>query len=103
AIHAALRSFIAESEWASKTDESEGAGAVLLVSDHEVTGLEAALTDAQHAYRSIIAASMHLHLDELNCLLVIGVRGLNKKIKALTKDLAACRGVKQLKVSFVKP
>jgi CopG family nickel-responsive transcriptional regulator len=72
-----------------------------VIYDHETTGLEENLTDIQHHSSDIIVSTMHIHLDERNCLLVIAIKGEAKKIQDLAKDLTTQRGIKQLKLVTV--
>jgi len=101
AIHAAIRNFITEYKWTSEA-EGMGAGAIILSYDHTVRGLEDALTGTQHSYEGVITSTLHVHLDEQNCLQMVAVRGEGGKIKELAKDLATKRGVKQLKLSIIQ-
>jgi len=102
AIQTALRNFISEYEWERRASGS-GAGAILLVYDPSVKALEHELTEIQHRHENIVTSVMHVHLDENNCLEVIAVKGDNHRIKELTRLLLKQRGIKQVKVSFVKP
>jgi CopG family nickel-responsive transcriptional regulator len=102
AVHAALRSFISDNKWI-RWEEGMGVGAITMVYDHDVKGLEEALTDIQHLHQSVISSSMHIHLDERNCLEIIAVRGYAKTIRDLAQRLMTERGVKQLRLSIVAP
>jgi CopG family nickel-responsive transcriptional regulator len=101
AIRAAMRSLITESIW---TREEQGAvvGALIIVYDHHVKGLEEKMTGIQHHYKNVVASSMHIHLDERNCLEIIAVRGESREIKNLAQKLTI-RGVKQLKQATITP
>ncbi len=101
AIHAALRNFITEYKWASEA-EGRGVGAIILLYDHTVKGLEDALTDTQHSYEDVVTSTLHIHLDEQNCLEILAIRGEGRDIKELAKELATKRGVKQLKLSIIQ-
>ncbi|MFH1327230.1 MAG: nickel-responsive transcriptional regulator NikR, partial [Candidatus Bathyarchaeota archaeon] len=74
---------------------------ITIIYEHEVKGLQEALTDIQHKYEEIINSSMHIHIDKENCLEIIAVTGKIKAIKNLTQELIKQRGVKQLKLSTV--
>jgi len=100
ALQLAMRNFIAEYKW-GKEEESEALGSLTIIYDHEVQGLEDALTDIQHHYRELIGSAMHLHLSDRECLLVIALRGQVRSIRDLTKEIIAKRGVKQAKLSIV--
>jgi len=102
AIQTALRNFMSEYAW-ERSSSGSGAGAILLVYDPNVKGVEHALTDIQHRHQKIVTSVMHLHLDEHNCLEVVAVRGENRKIRTFTQHLFKQRGIKQVKLSFLKP
>ena len=95
AVQKAMRNFITEYRFHKL--EGEGAGALLVLYDHEVPGLDGVLTDTQHVYGDVINASMHVHLDERRCLQIIAVKGDLEKIQELAKELMAKRGVIQFK------
>lgn len=100
AIQLAMRNFLTEYKWKHE-DEGVAAGTVNLIYDHEVKGSEESLTDTQHHYRDIISSTMHIHLDDQTCLLVIAVKGQVNQIKKLAKELMKKRGMKQLKLVTV--
>jgi len=100
AIQLAMRNFLTEYRWEYE-EEGVVAGTVTVIYDHEVKGLEESLTDIQHLCRNVISSTMHIHLDERNCLLVIAVKGEVKTIQNLAKELMSKRGIKQLKLTTV--
>jgi len=102
AIQTAMRNFVAEYKWAHEV-RAAGAGALVMVYDHEIRDLEKALTDVQHRYEETIGSSMHIHLDERNCLEIIAVKGSVKEIRDLSQELMTKRGVKQVKLAMVTP
>jgi CopG family nickel-responsive transcriptional regulator len=100
ALQIAMRNFITEYAWRKEAEES-GAGAILLTYDHSSHGLQEALTDIQHQFRSVVNSTTHIHLDESRCLEIISVKGRVDRIQALAKNIMKRRGVKQLKLSTV--
>ncbi|MCP8307505.1 MAG: nickel-responsive transcriptional regulator NikR [archaeon] len=102
AIQISIRNFLTENKW---MHEEKGIvmGALAMIYDHEVKGLEESLTDAQHLYSDIISSSMHIHLDERNCLEIIAVKGKVESIRDLTQELMSKRGVKQIRLAIVTP
>jgi CopG family nickel-responsive transcriptional regulator len=101
AIQASIRNFLTENKW---MHEERGIvmGALVMIYDHEVKGLEESLTDTGHLYSSIIGSSMHIHLDERNCLEIIAVKGEVESIRNLAQELMSKRGVKQIRLAVVK-
>ncbi len=100
AIQASIRNFLTENKW---MHEEKGIvmGALVMIYDHEVKGLEESLTDAEHFHSSIISSSMHIHLDERNCLEIIAVKGKVESIRDLAQELMRKRGVKQIRLAIV--
>lgn len=101
ALQMAIRSFIGEHEW-TREEEGEGSGAVVLIYDPEVRRLESVLTELQHHYPDVVKSVMHVHLDKHDCLQVIAVKGRSKGIKQFAQEIAKQRGVKQLKLAYLK-
>lgn len=70
-------------------------GVVSIVYDHDVHGVSDILTDLQHKYHHLIQSSIHLHLDEHNCLELVIVKGEVSKINEIRDRLTSVAGVKQ--------
>ena len=100
AVQDAVRMFISEKKWLQE-EKGTQAGVIMLLYDHEVRGLEDALTHVQHHHASIICSTMHIHLSERDCLEAIAVRGDASEVRKLSDTLAAKRGVKILKTMVV--
>jgi CopG family nickel-responsive transcriptional regulator len=100
ALQIAMKNFVTEYAW-TKGGGRTGAGTILLTYDHESHGLQEALTDIQHEFRSVVNSTTHIHLDEHRCLEVISVKGKIEQIQGLAKGIMKKRGVTQLKLSTV--
>jgi CopG family nickel-responsive transcriptional regulator len=100
AVQDALRLFVSEHK---RLEEEKGlmAGILMLLYDHEVRGLEDALTNTQHKYAHMISSTMHIHLTERDCLEAIAVKGDASEIRRLSDELSSKRGVKILKTIIV--
>ncbi|MFQ5722351.1 MAG: nickel-responsive transcriptional regulator NikR, partial [Candidatus Aminicenantales bacterium] len=68
--------------------------------NHHTRRLSDTLTDLQHQFHSLIISTMHLHLDEDNCLEVLVVKGMVDKIKTIANKLIGTRGVKHGKLTM---
>ena len=101
AIQATLRSFITEQE-ESFSGSGSITGALLVIYDHGVRGVDAALTDLEHHNRNMIASSTHMHLGVSHCLKVLVVRGKAIDVRGFEKKLRHLKGIMQLKLSFLK-
>jgi len=100
AIQVAMRNLLSEYRW-MKDIKGVCTGAIILLFDHTVKGLEDTLTHVQHDFTDIITSTMHIHLDERNCLEIIAVKGESESIKDLAHKLTTIRGVKQLRIAVV--
>jgi len=102
AIQDAMQHLISESKWLCE-QQGTGVGAITMVYDHHVTQLDNILTDVQHRFHDVICSSMHIHLDDNNCLEIIAIRGPAKNIRDLATSLQTQKGVKQLKLTIITP
>jgi CopG family nickel-responsive transcriptional regulator len=100
AIQDSVRNFVSEYKW---LQEQKGVkvGVLVMVYDHEARGLETALTDTQHKYSYTISSSMHIHLNERDCLEAIALRGEAEQIRKLAEELGKKKGVKQARLTIV--
>jgi len=71
------------------------------VFNHHTRRLSARLTDAHHAHHDLQVATMHIHLDQENCLEVAVLRGDAAAVREFSKAVIAERGVKHGRVNFV--
>ena len=97
AIRDLIRDSLVMEEWESSTAET--VGTLTIVYSHDVRELTDTLTDLQHHHHSSIISSMHVHLDEHNCLEVIIVKGKAKDIKSIADRLIGTKGVKHGKLT----
>ncbi|MEM3438011.1 MAG: nickel-responsive transcriptional regulator NikR, partial [Nitrososphaerales archaeon] len=86
AIQLSMRNFLTENKWMYE-EKGIVMGALVMIYDHEVKGLEESLTDTEHIYSDIISSSMHIHLDERKCLEIIALKGKVESIRNLTQKL----------------
>lgn len=77
---------------------AEVIGVVTLVYDHRVHRLSDVLADMQHKADVTVNASLHIHLDEHNCLEVIVIRGRSDKVHEVAGKLIATKGVQNGKL-----
>jgi CopG family nickel-responsive transcriptional regulator len=98
AVQDAVRMFVAERNLL-QNETRDQAGLMMMLYDHEVGGLENALTHVQHHFARIICSTMHIHLSETDCLEAIAVKGKADDIRKLRDHLAAKKGVKLLRLT----
>jgi CopG family nickel-responsive transcriptional regulator len=65
-------------EFAWTKSQEEVVGTLTLVYNHESGDLSDKLTKLQHQHHSAIISTLHVHLDEHNCLEVLVMRGKAK-------------------------
>ena len=100
ALRIAIQNLI--NDYELKADpESLATGTILMIYDHVVRRVDNMITDIGHVHRVVIVSSLHLHLDEENCLNIIVVRGKVSKIMNLEQDIRKLNGVKQLKYAYL--
>ncbi len=98
AVRDLIRNYLVEEEW--RTGKKEMVGTITLVYDHHKRGLTDTLTDLQHHAHGLVISTMHLHLDEKNCLEILAVKGAANKIKAFADRLMSTPGVKHGKLTM---
>ncbi|MFN3698606.1 MAG: nickel-responsive transcriptional regulator NikR [Dictyoglomus sp.] len=97
AIRDLIRDYIIKEKWNIGKDMV--AGSISLVYEHDVYGLSEKLTDIQHHYHDVIISTLHIHLDEKNCMEVILVRGEIGEIKKLYDELSSLKWVRHTNIS----
>lgn len=96
----AIRDLIRDHLIQKKVSKGEGelVGVVSLVYDHRTHHLGDILADMQHKAKVAINASLHIHLDENNCLEVVVIRGEAAKVHEVAGKLIATKGVENGKL-----
>lgn len=97
AIRDLIRKELVEEEVMSDKD---GVGILHLLYNHHRRELSEKLTDIQHHHHHLIKSSLHIHLDDENCLEVIVIRGKSSEVKSLADSLIATKGVKHGKLNI---
>ncbi len=101
-IRDSIRNYIVDYEWMSQ-QKGDRVGTITLIFDHSRRGLVDQLTDIEHDYSKLIESSLHVHLDEKNCLEVILVRGESQDVKNIVERMMALKGVKHVKLTTTSP
>ena len=74
---------------------------ICLVYDHHSTRLMERLTGLQHSHILQTISSIHIHLDEHNCLEVIVLRGRVGEINRTAESIVSLKGVKLGRINLV--
>jgi len=101
AIQSTLRNLISEEKHSFNASESVTA-VVTVVYNHEIRGIDAALTDVEHENVDHIASSLHVHLGASHCLKIVVLKGRVSEVTAFEKTLRNLKGVMQLKAIFLR-
>lgn len=96
AIRDLIRDFLVEEKW--KSSDEEVYGSLTLVYDHEKKGIADKLTEIQHEDHTRIVSTMHIHLDEHNCMETLAIKGKPQGIKNIADRLISTKGVKHGKL-----
>jgi CopG family nickel-responsive transcriptional regulator len=94
AIRALIRNLLLEAQ-VQEQPEAEVVGTITLVYDHSRGDLTERLVELQHRNRPNIVSSLHVHIDERNCLEVLAVKGINAQVRSISDALIGTRGVQQ--------
>jgi CopG family nickel-responsive transcriptional regulator len=97
-IRDAIRNYIVHYEWMSDV-EGERVGMISLVYSHHQRGLVDSLTDIQHDFVGIIKSTLHIHLDDENCLEVVILRGEGRDVRKAAERMMSLKGVKHVKLT----
>ena len=85
--------------------DAKAVGAIFLVYDHHATKLAESLISLQHNHapgESLqIISSLHVHLDEHDCLEIIVLRGCVGEINKMAESILSMKGVKLGRINIV--
>lgn len=98
AIRDLIRRDLVQKEWEDYNQEVTGT--LTLVYDHHQSELAQKMTEIQHQALHIIITSLHVHIDEHNCMEVLVLRGPVREIRSIAQRLTSTRGVKHGKLSL---
>jgi len=99
AIRDLIRQEISKEQLANP--KATAVAAVFLVYNHHSTKLMGMLTGLQHSHLLQTISSMHIHLDEHDCLEVIVLRGQVGEINKTAENLISLKGVKLGRINLL--
>lgn len=73
--------------------DTEVVGTVTMVFNHHASDLSEKLDHLQHQHFQQIVSTLHVHLDQHNCLEVLILRGTSKDVHAMAEALIGTKGV----------
>lgn len=77
-------------------------GTVVMLYDHDVSGVTNEVLKLQHQFNDTIVAVQHVHLSNHLCLETLAVDGPGEKIETLLNRLRAIKGVHQIRLAVVE-
>ncbi len=101
-IRDAIRNYILNYEWMNEV-QGDRIGIISLLYDHDQRGLVNNIIDIQHDSHELTQSSVHVHIDEHNCLEILTLRGDAKQIKAFAEKMMSLKGVKHVKLTTITP
>jgi CopG family nickel-responsive transcriptional regulator len=75
--------------------------ALVYVYDHHARDLPKRLTQGFHDHHNLSQATLHVHLDEENCMEVTVLKGKGSEVQAFANQVIAERGVRHGHVTYV--
>ena len=85
--------------------KAQAVGAAIIVYDHHAAKLADSLIELQHSHthshQTQIISSMHVHLDEDNCLEIIVLKGQVSEINHIGEHIISMKGVKLGRIHLV--
>ena len=87
-----VRDALVDEEWDNPCQEI--VGTLTMVYSHHASDITEKLDHIQHQYHRQIISSMHIHLDEHNCLEIVAMRGEADDIRHIADALLGIKGVK---------
>ena len=91
AIRDLVRNALVEEE--VEDPESSIFGTLTMVFNHHSNDLRDKLDNVQHEHVKEIVSTVHVHLDEENCLEVVLMRGKSREIRSIADALLGTKGV----------
>lgn len=95
-IRSSLRTFISRHRWLSGLEGSFLATIMFTYLKGQVN--VDLLASLKHSFDDVIAAEMHMHLEEENCLEVLVIKGEASRIRELTSRLSSFKGIGQVEL-----
>lgn len=80
-------------ETACATPAAQVMGTLTIVFNHHATDLQEKLDHIQHEHFGNVVSTMHVHVDEHNCLEVIVLRGFVEDVQVIADRILGTKGV----------
>ncbi len=101
-IRDAIRGYIRYYDWMSEV-QGERIGILSMTYDHLQRGVVTSLLDIEHEFSGITRSSVHVHISHNECMEVLLLQGDGKEIKSVAEKIIALKGVKNVKLTTIRP
>ncbi len=91
-IEELLTGWIRERKW--EKEKEEVYGVLITVYEHEKRELSKKLLEKGHTHTNEIISTLHIHIDEKNCLEISVLKGKPARIRKLSDEIVATKGIK---------
>lgn len=95
-VRASLRAFLSRHRWLSSLEGPFLATIMFTYLKGQVNADH--LTELKHEFDDVIATEVHTHLEKGNCLEVLVIKGDATRIKKLTSQLSAIKGIEHVEL-----
>lgn len=83
--------------------EGERVGVLSMTYNHSQRGLVTSLLDIQHEFSTLIRSAIHFHIGHDECMETLILRGEGRDVKAITEQIMALKGIKNVKLTTIRP
>ncbi|MDW7726452.1 MAG: nickel-responsive transcriptional regulator NikR [Candidatus Methanoperedens sp.] len=101
-VRDAIRGYIRFYDWMGEV-QGERIGILSMTYEHSRRGLVSSLLDVEHEFATITRSTVHVHISNDECMEVLILQGDGKEVKAVAERIMALKGVKNVKLTTIKP
>ncbi|MFU8766675.1 MAG: nickel-responsive transcriptional regulator NikR [Candidatus Methanoperedens sp.] len=101
-VRDAIRGYIRFFDWMGEV-QGERIGILSMTYEHSRRGLVSSLLDVEHEFATITRSTVHVHISNDECMEVLILQGDGKEVKAIAERIMALKGVKNVKLTTIKP
>jgi len=79
-------------------EKAEVIGTLIMIYSHDVREISDTLNEIQHQYFKHIVSTLHVHIDEHNCIEILVIKGKAKTVQSIADILLSTKNVKHGKL-----
>lgn len=91
-IEELLNAWLRERKW--EKGKNEVYGVLIMVYEHEKREISKKLLEKGHKHYDEIISTLHIHIDEKNCLEISVLKGKPSHLRKIADEIIATRGIK---------